>query len=273
MNCSNFIFDGESLSDYGMIVCDWNTGAGTPWSGGDVTFTTGKTPDSDRQTFYTASYENLLSCTLSICKNPGGYTDRKEAVITREEYSALSRWLKRSDGYHLLQFDQDGYGDIYFHAKIDMQPYMVCGSIVGFDLAVTTDSPYGYSRLYKNTFELAAGESFSFENYSDKPGIIYPKVIIIPKADGTLKLNSGINTDIHTTEIKNCKANHKIVLDNDNDYFEGITDPNGFNFEFPVIANSYTGGNNGCTNIFSLSQGSISCTVTTEYRLVRMVTI
>lgn len=260
------------------MICDFETESSPSWSGGDVTFTTGKTPDADKQTFYTASYEDPLSCTFSICKSPCTYNGQDEAVITREEYSALSRWLKRNDGYHLLQFDRDGYEDIYFYAKIDMQPYYISGCVVGFNLTVTTDSPYGYSKLYKKTFELTNSESsssksFSLENYSDKAGIIYPKVTIIPQANGTLKLNSGIKTDIRTTEIKNCIKNSEIILDHDNDSIYGIKNPNGFNFEFPILANSYTGGNNNCTNTFSLSTGSIPCTVTIEYRLVRMVTI
>lgn len=271
MNCSNFIFDGESLSDYGMIICNWNAGSNTSWSGGDVTFTTGKTPGSDRQSFYTSSYENPLSCTLSICKNPCGYTDRKEVVITREEYSALSRWLKRSDGYHPLQFEQDNYEDICFYAQIDMQPYLVCGSIVGFDLTVNTDSPYGWSPLVRKEFDLTSGNpNYSFIDYSDKTGCLYPTVTITPSLDGSIILQSGIPGNLKVTTIKNCKENQKIVLDGSHDYYSGINSPNDFSsFIFPVIANDFHNRN----NTFSLVEGSVDMHIKLEYRQIRWVVV
>ena len=70
MICTNFIFDNESLSDYGMIVCTFGDNNETSWSGGDITFNIQKAPSSDVQTFYTSSAETPLSCTFDICKNP-----------------------------------------------------------------------------------------------------------------------------------------------------------------------------------------------------------
>ena len=132
MICTNFVFDNESLSDYGMIICTFDKSNGTSWSGGDITFNTQKAPSSDVQTFYTSNAGTPLSCSFDICKSPCLIEKDGIDYITQKEYSALSRFLKRRDGFHWLQFDNEGYEDIHFNSKFDMQPYEIGGKTVGF---------------------------------------------------------------------------------------------------------------------------------------------
>ena len=148
MFCTDFLFDGELLSDYGMIICTFDNGDNS-WSGGDITFNTQNTPSSDIQTFYTYSFDTPLSCQFSICKNPCLMNGSDDNYLTQEEYSRVARWLKRKDGYHWLQFNQEGYEDIYFNVKFDVQPHIIAGRTAGFDLTMTCDSPYGYSKEHK----------------------------------------------------------------------------------------------------------------------------
>ena len=269
VNCTDFLFDNEYLSDYGMMICSFDS-SDAVWSGGDVSFTTIKLPGSDKLTYYTHTYEQPLSCTFSICKNPAELHDETELVITQEEYSLLSRFLKRTDGYHWLQFDADGFEDIFFNCQINLQPHKIHEKLVGFDVTVNTDSPYAYSRLERKTFLLTPTEDYTLVNYSDTIGNIYPKVTIKILEDGSLKLNSGLTDNLHKTIINNCKKGDIITLDGEYDYFDGIANPNDFiGFTFPVLANSYYDRN----TVFSLEDKSVSCELTIEYRLVRMVTI
>lgn len=269
MNCTDFLFDNEYLSNYGMMICSFDS-SDSSWSGGDVSFTTVKAPDSNRQAYCTHTYEQPLSCTFSICKNPSGLHDAEEQFITQEEYSALNRFLKRTDGYHWLQFDADGFEDIFFNCQINMQPHKIHGQLVGFDVTVNTDSPYAYSKLYQKNFRLTSEKNYSLINYNDIIGNIYPKVTINILGNGTLKLNSGLSDNLHKTVINNCKEGDVITLYGEYDYFDGIGNPNNFErFIFPVLANSYHDRN----TLFSLGENSVNCDVAIEYRWERMISI
>lgn len=237
MWCKDFIFDKERLSDYGMMLCSFNEDGDSIWSGGDVTFQTGKTPSASSWKYYNSTYEQPLECQVSICK-----ADHGEAAahpwLSREEYSSIMRWLKRRDGYYWLQFDQDDCEDIYYRAQIKPQPVFIGGCPAGFHLTITTDSPYGYSHLMKTSFSLEEENPKIFiKNYSDTIGHIYPKITIIPKEDGSIVLNSGIAENTRQTVISGCAKNQTIVLDGEYDIFSGI-EPSDFNFVFPVLSNS-----------------------------------
>ncbi len=268
MVCQDFIYDEERLSDYGFIICSFG-GSDSSWSGGDINFTTIKAPDSDIHTFYTSSTDEPLSCTFSICKNPCGHSNFM--TVTREEYSSISRWLKRSDGFHWLQFDNEWYEDIYFNSKFNVQPHQVGNETIGFDLTINTDSPYAYGKYQEKDFSLTKDIDFSFKNYSDKTGNIYPVVTITPQADGKIDLLTGVESrPFQRTLINNeVKRGKTIILDGNNDYINGIDNPNNFNFEFPVISNTY----NDRVTYFKLNTGSVDCDIKIEYRLIRMVVV
>ena len=270
MYCTDFIFDNELLSDHGMIICSFDNNGDNSWSGGNITFTTQKAPFSDVQTFYTSSFESPLSCQFSVCKNPCLINDYNTDYFTQEEYADITRWLKRKDGYHWLQFNQEGYEDVYYNVKFDVQPREIKGHTVGLDLTVTCDSPYGYSREFDQKFTLSSSaSSFKIVNNSDLAGIIYPLITITPKSSGNLILNSGIEGDMVQTQVKNVTSNSKIILDGKNDYYEGISDPNKFNYKFPVLDNAYNDRN----TYFKLVNGSVDCDIILKYRYIRMVTV
>lgn len=270
MYCTDFIFDNELLSDHGMIICSFDSNGDNSWSGGNITFTTQKAPFSDVQTFYTSSFESPLSSQFSVCKNPCLINDYNTDYLTQEEYTDITRWLKRKDGYHWLQFNQEGYEDVYYNVKFDVQPREVKGHTIGLDLTITCDSPYGYSREFDQKFTLSSSaSSFRIVNNSDLVGIIYPLITITPKSSGNLILNSGIEGDMVQTQVKNVTSNSKIILDGKNDYYEGISDPNKFNYKFPVLDNAYNDRN----TYFKLVNGSVDCDIILKYRYIRMVTV
>lgn len=261
----DFIFDNEFLSDHGFMICSFS-GAEKQWSGGEITFTTGRTPNTDSQKFYTSGYDTPLSCNFSICKKICGSSGYE---LNREEQSDIMRWLCREDGYHWLQFDTEEYEDVYFHVYFTAQPHFIGSRMVGFDLTMTTDSPYGYSKPMKKQFTLtAANPKIVFKNYSDKIGNIKPKCTIIPKSTGNLILKSGICDCNTTTRVNHVTTGTTLILDENNDYFSGF-DAKQFNFKFPVISNSYTDRD----TYFEKADDSIDLEMTIEYRFVRKVVV
>lgn len=262
---TDFIFDGEALSDYGYILCAFE-GDSVSWEGGDVTFTTIKPPNSDKQVFYTSSQENSLTTTCCICKNP---CDHEDIDITQEDYSEIYRWLQRTDGYHWLQFIQEDFDDIYYNSMINPEPYFINGKTVGFYLNITTDSPYAYSKLIRKNFTLNdETDCCTYQDYSDKPGSTYIRTKITPLDDGDIIIETGNDAYKNTTEIRNVISGNSIILDGESDYFSGIVNPNHFNFEFPIIVNTYKNRN----NYFKKVNG-VDCNIEIEYRYKRRVMV
>lgn len=266
MNGIDFIFDGELLSDYGMMICNFN-GSEHTWSGGDITFTTVKPPNSDKQNFYAASYDTPLSCTFSICKNTCHAKTKEDMLFNMEDYGNLMRWLVREDGYHWMQFDTPEYEDVYFNVYFDVKPYMIHGNVIGFDITMTTDSPYGYSKLYSKTFDVTT-DKYTFLNYSDEIGTIYPKCTIIPKSTGILDFKSGIAGDETETTITTVRANDTIILDGEQDLCIGNFDIRNFNHNFPILKNSYSDRNTYFQKI-----SGVDFKIQMEWRYIRMVTV
>ncbi len=264
MYCSDFIFNGESLSDYGFIICNIG-GSSSSWSGGDVTFTTVKPPSSNKFHFHGASFNEPISFSFQIGLN---HCDHNDGYLTQEHASSLMRWLQRTDNYHWLSFCQDGWEDIWFHSQINLQPVYIGGRIAGYDVTVTTDSPYGYSQPYKIQSFIQPGETFNLKDYSDLPGHLYPVLTIIPKGNGILRITTGCNEYKRVTEIKDVIEDVEIVLDGNNDLILGVDNLNNFNFTFPVISNTYRDINNKIIN-----NSNFDLDITIEWRYVRRVAV
>ena len=257
----DFVFDGESLSEHGFIIGFFDSEMN--WSGGSVNFNVSKTPGSDKQHYYSSSFEEPLVATISICKNP--CHDRNGLVITQEEQANIMRWLVRTDGYHWLQFNTEEYEDVWYNCYINATPHIIKGDLVGFDLTITTDSPYGYSKLFKKQWDTSEPE-FSFKNYSNKPGIIYPRCTITPSSIGKISFSSGNDDSMVHTVLNNTKGLDKIILDGDIDEFTNIS-PNDFNFVFPVIRNTYYDN----VTKFIKNSDSVDFTMDLEWRYIKWV--
>ena len=84
-----------------------------------------------------------------------------------------------------------------------------------------------------------------------------------------LNFKSGISGDEVETEITSVIANDSIILDGKNDLFVGNFDASGFNFNFPIMKNSYTDRN----TYFYKTSNSVDFTMDLEWRYIRMVTV
>ena len=259
MMFSDFIFDGKRLSDFGMFAGKFNdTNTDNIFEGGEITFKNIKLPYSDKQKFCGSSCNTPLSCNFDIIKTDGSF-------ISDMEYSSLMRWLHRPDGYHWLQFIADGYDDIFFNSQFTLQAIDV-NNHVGFHCSVITDSPYGYSNEIVKKFSFNGANKFIFNDYSDKIGVIYPYVKLIIKENGNLMLKNESYNGTNTTIIKNCKNNDVIEFYGDESGISGVTNPNDFNFVYPVICNTYE-------NIENETYCNLTLDIEIAYRMTRMVTV
>lgn len=263
----DFIFDGERLSDRGYMMCTFD--GEHSWQGGEITFVSVKPAGLDKHQYYTSQFENPLQCTTSICKSICDTPADELDIITREEQSDIIHWLTRPNKYCWLAFDEEyGYDDVYYNCYVQAVPHMEDGRVIGFDLTIITDSPYGYSKPIRNTYKLSSdNKNKILFNNSDRIGVIYPKTIIKPLQDGEVAFRTGNNNTSTITRIKSVTAGQEIIIDGERDLISGLSSLNNFNMQYPILVNEYR---NRKTDIVLLDD-SVDCDVTFEYRENRMV--
>lgn len=244
----DFLFDGQKISDYGMIVCniDKTSGVEVISSGSDITFNQVKPSSGNIFNIASSTYESPLSNPIQICKNPCIFKTQEDMFLTVDEVSALQRWLCRKNEYKRFQIDDDKFKNIYWNGTFSAKQIVLNSQIIGLELTLYTDSPYAYMNEVTIEHDCLAGASFDLYDNSDEvtdiSNQVRPYVEISISSDGDFKLSNSM--DEKYTVIKNCKKGEVIKLNGKNKI---ITSSNSshtlssdFNFYFPRIINTYT---------------------------------
>lgn len=183
MYATDFLFDGQRASDFGCMICSFDENAGAV-SGGEIEYNTAKSPGSDRSSFYGAQFNSPVTWNFSICKDPDmGISP----YFSQYEEGRILKWLVKTDGYRFIQFDQEGYEDIFYYVYFNVQPHQVLGQTVGFDLTMTSDCAYGFSDVitrkthinsYDSSDSSSSSGSLMLDIHSDVKAYILPTVKI-----------------------------------------------------------------------------------------------
>lgn len=266
---TNFEFAGEKLSDYGMIVCEFDDSGGveTVSSGADITFKQVKSSSGNKFGLVSSNYESCYTSVFKICKNPCTTNNQNEMYLSVEEVSALQRWLCRKNKYNKFKIDQDGYEHIYWNATFSSKQIEVNGRIIGLELTLYTDAPYAY--MDEITIEKDCSNDLEFDIYdvSDEEGYIYPDVIITLLEDGDFALSNLLSNK--TTSISNCSKGEIITIEGDSQIISSSLSAHkslskDFNYFFPKIINTYTETKNTFTC-------NLKCMITITYSPIRKV--
>ena len=108
---TDFEYDGESLSDYKLMVgvINGSSGVQTVSSGAELTFNQVRPVGSSRFNITSAVYESAYSTSFEVFRNPCLASSQDEMNLSIEEISAIQRWLCRKDGYKRFKINQDGF--------------------------------------------------------------------------------------------------------------------------------------------------------------------
>ena len=265
----DFEYAGEKLSDYGFIICNFNgSGLETVSSGADVIFNQVKPAQSNY--FFSeisASYEQpFISQPFQICKNPCLVDDDNNFEVTPIEVSAIQRWLCRKNSFNKFKIIQEGYENIFWNAKFTCQQIMIGGRIVGLELTMYTDAPFGYMDAIEITENCIANSSFDVYDISDEDGYTYPDMTITLNDSGHFILYNNFNgEEIFRMSLLGCSSGEVITINGKNKI---ITSSNSdtshtilardFNYDFPKIANFYDCNKNTITT-------SLDCEIFLSY--------
>lgn len=255
----DFEYNGELLSEHGCVCGSVvSSTEDSQTLGNKLTLNTIQVRDKNLIT--SAKYEEVLTKTFDIIKNPCNMDDGYE--FNEEEISALMLWLNRKEYFRFVPiYDDANYVDLCFWGTFtEINAVTIGGKVVGFTLTITTDSPYGYIDRREEQYSLDSEHtSFRIFNDSNELGYIYPEYMIITcLGDGDIYLSNNLDELSRKTVIKNCTTGEVLTIDCQHEIItsnkEHSTLMNDFNYNFPRLVRNY-----GETyNIFSFRSDEIS---------------
>lgn len=262
----DFVFDGQSLSDHGYMICSFDSLDIEKVPVSSATFNTIKAPKSNKHKKTSINYGDNLTTTLSICKKDCSGDD---TYMTADDISEITRWLCRREykKFHKILDDKDmsHFNEMYYEVQIVANKIVWHDEVLGMELTINNNSPYGYQDL---PIKKTNCTSFSVPVYSDEEGWIYPYVSIKTRASGNLILTNTTTREV--TRINNCAANEVITF---NQLVMQVTSntsdhdlASNFNYNFPRLLNEYGNYINNYTT-------NISCDIEVRYQGLRKVGI
>lgn len=245
MKCYDFEYDGRKLSEFGFILCDFDSkSVETIQNGSEISFNTVPFQYGSKHELTSVSYDDCLSATFQICKHPCLYD---ETEISVESIRDIMRWLNRKSFKKFKLIDEE-YFDIYFEASFNVSKIEIGGAVRGFELDMTTNSPFAHKEpvtMYiENTVD--NGEK-TIVSESDEEGYIYPEMEITIDKDGDFEIYNELED--RTMVINGCKKGEVITIDYPiiRSSLNSHKIMNDFNFMFFRISRTYEDVNNRIT--------------------------
>lgn len=244
---SDFEYDGHTLSEFGLIVCsiNKNNNGNTVSIGNNLQFNTIANPSTNKFKLSSVQYDEAYTTSFEVCKNP---CTNSNSHITQVEMSALMRWLNKKSFHKFRAFneDDDDFYDIYYNASFNVQPIVFGGKIIGAELTMQTDAPFGYYNDIELEYSITdTSEPIIFNDMSDEIGYLYYKKFEITLTDTPTGENKELvivnsQEPNRKTIINNCSNGEVITFIENMTVSSSIEHPklfNDFNYIFPRIRN------------------------------------
>ena len=256
MKAYDFEYSGRTLSEFGMIICNFGSkGLDTISNGSEVTFNTISVLGGSKHELTSVEYEDCLETTIQICKNPCSGNDME---ISSSTFRELTKWLSRKKFLKFKPLSEE-YIDLYYEAKINVSRIELDDRLVGLELEILTNRPFALKELKTITIKnLVQNGKHSLNDASHEEGYIYPYTEITIIEGGDLNIYNAIED--RNTYIANCVAGEVITMDYPiiQSSVSSHNIQNDFNWNFFRVANTYEYSRNDLTI-------SIPCTIKIKY--------
>lgn len=250
MYATDFEYDGQTLSSYGFIICDFDfsSGAVEVNAGSVITFNKVPMQKGKLHSLTSTQYDECITTTFDICKDPDAF-ELEDRLIDNEEYRNITRWLNRREflKFCVLDYNEIDNNLCYFNASFNVSKIKINENLYGIRLKMETDKPFAYGAERTHIFNFSGSNlSTIFSDDANEIGISYPILTITCSQSGDLSITN--KDEGCTTTIKNCSENEVITLDGAAQVIttnlpgHDITDD--FNYEFFRVANYYRHRNN-----------------------------
>lgn len=250
MYACDFEYDGQYLSDYGFIICNFNGSSDfdVVSAGSKITFNTVSRHRGKNYSLTGTEYGECITATIDICKDPEVYQDLR---ITNDEYRDIMRWLNRNEflNFQLLNEDKE-QETCYYEASFNVDKVLVDGVLYGLELSMETNKPFGYGQELTVSWTVSdPSKSHVISDMSDEIGYTYPSMVITCNRAGDLTLHNDMEDC--TMVLKNLSVGEVITIDGSTHIIKSSLDSHkiydDFNFEFFRIGNTINNRNNRIT--------------------------
>lgn len=185
-----FVFDGVSCSEYGLMVYDFGS---TKQS--DVSFPSAREPEVDRvagrydSLFYGLEQSDPLEFTLVFGANMESI-DANEAM-DRPEIERIAAWLTGHERWKWLSIVQDDMEGFRYKCVISNLKLITQGQMPwAFSCTVTCDSPYAYTYPIEKSFSVNGTKTVVLHNRSSHNGFYKPKCEITINDSGDFSVTN-----------------------------------------------------------------------------------
>ena len=269
----DFDFGGEALSSFGYIpACINNDASDSIQMGSSLTLNTVKINGGTNWGLINTAYDEVLTATFDICKNP---CDVDDLTIYEWEMRNLMTWLLRKD-YQVFKpkYDDGAFSDVYFRGTFTSAEAIYKGNAgcIGLSLTFTADAPWGFFEQRTKSFSEVNSFTVISGEMTDEIGFLYPSKIVIEILEsGNLTIHNSLDDDDRSTVINNVTSGEIITMNCESKTIKTNKSShskfyNDFNYNFPRIIRNYD--KTKCTNVFSLS---LNCNVTLDCVPIRKV--
>lgn len=270
MRAIDFKYDGAWLSNMGYMICTFGAnGTNSASAGADIDFHIVSQNSGEHFALTNTEYKTCYSATFNICKDPETMDDK---YISEYDVRCMMRWLSRRSFHEFIPVVDKGFDgmNLIYYGSFNVSLIENRGSIIGFELTVTTNSPFAYGGTIEESYVIdSPNGSFQIENMSDEIGALYPELFSVEcKSAGDLYITNELENRV--TFIKNCSNSEVITMDCKNQIISSSDNShqiyNDFNFAFPRMFSTFEDTNNEFT--FSLP-----CEVSIQYKPIRKVAL
>lgn len=216
MYATNAEYNGIALNDIGLYIVSFDSNkTGVIESGGEIVWNISKAINNHRWNLHGKHYESPLSTKIQVAK----YNCQSQQVdeISVYEQAYYKRLLEDVDTYKPFRILCDDYEDIYYMATMQIQWYQVGGSIIGAEITITCNAPYGFSPIQQFSTTVDTNGTFQIYNDSNKIGLLSMDLIEIKAlSDGDIKISNDMDMlycgRIKPMVIANCHENEVIQI-------------------------------------------------------------
>lgn len=261
MYAYDFEYDGKKLSEFNFIIGDYDDSSGekTVKTGYQISFNTVPRHSGKIFSLTSTKYEECIAVTFQIFKDP---CKDDNSIISEQEYFNIVRWLNRREFLKLkFIYEEPISVDCYYNASFNTSKILCDGKLIGIELAMETDKPFGYGDVVESNLNFTSdNSSLSVEDLSHEIGYTYPDMVITCNSSGNLTITNGMTNSSMT--IKNVTQGEIITIYGQAMIIESSLNShkimNDFNWEFLKIQNTY----NNNVNIIT---STIPCSIKISY--------
>lgn len=249
MYATDFVFDGVNLSDFGLVICQFEGASSLDEVsiGSPLSFKTVPTRKGSRFALTDTSFDSAIEISFDICKDECSLGEGDDMTIDDSLYLSLTKWMLRNAFYSLRFIDDRENVSRYYSGSFTNVSRLTLGSYTyGLRVTFLTDKPYALSETITVSHQFAHNSSWDYSHNSYLTGTIFPNMEITCLESGNLTLTNSFTGC--QMEIKNCSSGEIIYIRGDRlIIFTSRTAHKiyqDFNFDFFTIGNSYRDNRN-----------------------------